>query len=217
MTVAVITSVYGGYDQPCAPVPQDTDCEFVLVTDQHYDCDPWKVVIEPRPQLHPRLAAKVAKCRPDLYADADAYIWVDASFAVNSTGFVSWCLTHLDHGPIAQIRHPDRQSIVDEANYSASMPKYQGLPVVAQAQHYVAGGFQDGQGVWATGLIVRRADGWPLQSFGDAWLREQTRWTYQDQVSEPVVLAEHGVRPVDMPGGLLTNQHFSIRSHASHL
>lgn len=213
MSVAVVSSVYGGYDVPVAPVPQDIDVRFVLVADEPHDCPPWEVVVEPRAQLHPRLAAKVAKCRPDLYVKADAYIWADASFAINSAGFASWCVAHLEHGTTAQIPHPDRRHILDEANYSHGMAKYAGLPVVAQAEHYLAEGYPDGWGLWATGLIVY--DGVPR--WGDEWLREQTRWTYQDQISQAPVLHRHGVRPVDMGGGLINHQHFQIRGHRDHL
>jgi hypothetical protein len=215
MRVAIVSSVYGGYDQPSPGVPQflpDAECEYVLVTDQPYDCHPWRVVVEPRPQLHPRLAAKVAKCRPDLYADADFYVWMDTSFHVNAVDFVSWMVSHLEHGPMAQIRHPDRSRIVDEADVSAHMTKYAGLPVKEQAAHYVERGYPDGWGLWATGLIGYRSCP-EAQVFGDAWLREQMRFTYQDQLSEAPVLHALGLKPVDLPGPLLGHPKFTIRAH----
>lgn len=212
--VAVVSSVYGGYDVPVPPVPQEMpDVEWVLVTDQAYELETWRTVVEPRPQLHPRLAAKVAKCRPDLYADADVHIWIDASFAIRRPDFVTWCLAHTIYGTVAQIPHPDRKRIVDEADFSHGMPKYVGLPVREQAAHYVAAGYPDGWGLWATGLIVYEG----RSPFGDEWLREQMRWTYQDQVSQPPLLWQHDVRPVDMGGGLLSNPYFQLRGHRDHL
>jgi hypothetical protein len=212
MKIAVVSSVYGGYDQPTPGVPQDVECEYVLVTDQPYDCPPWRVVVEPRPQLHPRLAAKVAKCRPDLYADADVYVWVDASIHINAVDFVSWVLAHLEQGEIAQIPHPDRRRIVDEADVSSHMAKYAGLPVKEQAAHYTARGYPDGWGLWATGLIgYRRSPA--VRVFGDAWLREQTRWTYQDQLSQAPVLHALGMKPAELPGPLLGHSKFTIRAH----
>lgn len=213
MRVAIVSSVYGGYDQP-VPVPeQDIDCERVLVTDRPLTGDwPGRVVVEPRPQIHPRLAAKVAKCRPDLYADADAYVWVDASFEITSPGFAAWAVSHLGQGPIAQIVHPARTSIRDEAEVSAGMTKYAGLPVREQAAHYIAGGYPDGWGLWATGFIVYRREQ-AIRDFGDAWLREQLRWTYQDQISEAPVLHSLGLKPVPVGGSLYRSQHFVIRNH----
>lgn len=213
MKVAVISSVYGGYDQPVAPAEQDIECDWVLISDRPYNYEPWRVVVEPRPSMHPRLAAKVAKCRPDLYAKADAYLWIDASIRINDPTFVSWAVGHLERGQIAQFPHPERTSIREEAHASASMAKYDGLPIFEQVQAHLTDGYVDGWGLWATGLIATRSDLEP--GFGDAWLAQQMRWTYQDQLSEPPVLYRRGLRPVDLNGGLWGNPRFTIRGHAS--
>lgn len=215
MRVALVSSLYGGYDQPCEPPIQDMECEFVLVTDRNYDIPGWRVVVESRPSVHPRLAAKVAKCRPDLYADADVYIWMDASFHISSD-FVSWCVTSLGDALVAQIPHPERSRLVDEAQVSATMLKYQGLPVHAQVQHYLGLGYPDGWGLWATGLRVQKKSK-SLEDLGDHWLREQMRWTYQDQLSQAPLFYWSGIRPIGLDGALWGHPKFSIRSHASGL
>lgn len=215
MSVAVVSSVYGSYDLPAAPAAQDIPVEYVLVSDQHYDCHPWKVIVEPRPQVHPRLAAKVAKCRPDLYADADVLIWMDASAQISRPDWASWIVDQLAGRPLGQFRHPWWHTLTDEANVAAGMAKYGGLPIREQAAHYLAAGHEDGWGLWASGVIAYSAAGWPLAQFGDAWLAEQLRWTYEDQISEPPVLARLGLRPVDLPGGIFGNERFAIRPHAA--
>jgi hypothetical protein len=214
MTVAIVSSVYGGYDLPVAPVPQDTACDFVLVTDRQVDCWPWKVVVEPRPDLHPRLAAKVAKCRPDAYTDADMTIWVDGHLRITHPAFVRWAAGALDGGAqVAQLRHPQRSRIADEAALSARLPKYRGLPVAEQAASYLAAGYPDGWGMWATGLIVRRTVGATVR-FGDAWLAEQVRWTVQDQISEPPLLYWHGLEMATLPGPLVGHWAFDLGRHS---
>lgn len=213
--VAVISSLYGAYDQPASPVPQTVDAEWVMVTDQPAAPDPWQVITEPRPGAHPRLAAKTAKCRPDLYSDAEILIWIDASFQITSPDFVAWCVDQLGDAPIAQIRHPVRQSITDEAHASARMCKYDGLPLLPQVHHYVNGGHPDDWGLWATGLIVYRRN--TCLILGDSWLAEQVRWTYQDQLSEPVLLRQFGITPRDLPGPLWEHPMFRIRPHESDL
>lgn len=213
-SVAVVSSVYGGYDQPAAPAAQDTPVDYVLVSDVHHDCHPWKTIVEPRPQVHPRLAAKVAKCRPDLYSDADVLIWMDASARITSPDWVSWVVDRLGGGALAQHPHPWWGTLTEEANVAAGMGKYSGLPIREQAAHYLSEGHEDGWGLWASGVIAYRREGWPLRQFGDAWLAEQLRWTYEDQISEAPVLARLGVRPVDLPGGIFGNARFDIRPHA---
>jgi hypothetical protein len=212
MRVAVLSSVYGGYDQPVAPREQTYPCDWILVSDTDHAVYPWKSIVEPRKGIHPRLAAKVAKCRPDLYADVDVHIWVDASFHIHHPEFVTWCLAHVEDNVIAQIPHPDRRRILDEAHASTGLPKYQDLPMATQAESYLAAGYPYDWGLWATGLIVYRG----RSVIGDAWLAEQVRWTYQDQISEPPLLWRHGIRPTDMQGGLLNNPYFAIRGHRDH-
>ena len=209
--IAVVSSVYGDYDKVVAPVPQSIPCEFVLVTDREIKCDPWRVVVEPRPGLDSRMAAKVAKCRPDLYTRADITVWMDASMWINSPEFAAWASAFVEQGEIAQFKHPERQRLTDEAEVSTGLVKYHGLPVREQVQHYLDGGYPDDWGLWATGLIVRR---WDLPtSFGDEWLREQLRWTYQDQLSQPPLLRRYGRRPVPLDGMIVGHHRFHLRPH----
>jgi UDP-glucose 4-epimerase len=212
--VCVISSVYGGYDTPCQLPAQDRPHDAILVTDIDYTVPGWTTLVEPREHMHPRMAAKVAKCRPDIYTDAKITIWVDASMQVTRADFVSWCVQQIGVHLIAQIRHPERQRITDEADVSSHMLKYQGQEVVEQARHYLAGGFPDGWGMWATGLIVRRTTA-QTKLFGAEWLQQQVRWTYQDQISEPPTLAAMSLQPVDLETELWQSPFFSIRAHAS--
>lgn len=219
MTVSIISSVYGDYDTPAPPLEQSIDCDWIMVTDgETVIPEGWHTVTEPRRHMHPRLAAKVAKCRPDLYSNADVTIWIDASFVITSPRFAAWCVDSLGSNVIAQIRHPDRGSIVDEADISSKMEKYNGQPVVEQARHYVSrDGHPDRFGLWATGLIVRCHWGAQTEVFGDWWLREQIRWSYQDQISEPYVLNRLDMRPTELDGELWHHPMFGMQGHRSDL
>ncbi len=210
--VAVVSSVYGEYDAPAVPVEQIMPVEYVLVTDREYEAGPWKVVVEPRPQLHPRLAAKVAKCRPDLYADADIYIWLDASVDINSPTCVTNLIAQLRDAPLAQFRHHSNHTLRIEMRVAGGMPKYQGLPIRRQGDHYISEGFDGNSVLWETGCIVYRRD--TPSILGPAWLAEQVRWTYEDQISEAPVLRRLGLQPIDLVGGnVYGNPFFSVRQH----
>src|SRR6266498_697788 len=140
--IAVVTSCYGNHDQICIPPNQTVECEWVLVTDGKPEYrpylderqSPWQVRIEPRPQLHPRMAAKVAKARPDWYADADIYLWMDSNVEVTSPEFVQWTTSFLERGPLAARFSRERQSLIGEADVAKGMEKYKGLPILEQAQ-----------------------------------------------------------------------------------
>jgi hypothetical protein len=196
----VITSVYGGYDEVPLPCPQDRPCEWVLVTDTPppaHIAAAYRVVVEPRPQVHPRLAAKVAKCCPGLYVDPGRVtVWIDGNLRVTAPDFAAWCLDALGGAPLAQHRSPHRTGIAAELAVAAPMPKYAGLPLAEQTAAYLAAGLPPDFPVWWTGLIIR-APGCPR--FGPAWLAENLRWSYEDQISHPYIMWRYGLAPADLP------------------
>ncbi len=215
MRVAVVSSCYGGYDHLVDPMPQTVDCEYVLVTDVPANVNIWRNVVEPRPHMAPRMAAKIAKCRPDLYTNADITIWIDAAARLAGPDSVEKLVEAVGDNPIAQFVHPERQSIVAEAEVSLNFGKYAGHPVRQQVASYISEGYPDGYGLWATGCIVRNHRRKPATTVkvGDAWLLEQMLWTYQDQLSEPYVLWRHGVRPASLPGNLWQNPLVQFTTH----
>lgn len=215
MTITVVSAVYGAYDQPIAPPEQDTDVRWVMVTDGLVDVpEPWEVIVEPRPHLHPRMAAKVPKCLPFLYATTDIAIWLDSSAQIMTNSFVSSVVDALGDGDIAQWVHPQRDCIHPEAAVSASMEKYQGQPVFEQVAHYRAKGHPDHFGLWATGCMVWRYSPNAAEA-GSGWLAAQACWTYQDQLSWPPVVRWHGLDVRPLPGSLWDRQLVTFRGHAS--
>lgn len=204
MKVAVVTSRYGDLDPVVSPPLQSLDVEWICVTDNPVDIPaPWLAVVEPRPHMTPRMAAKVARCRPDYYTDADVIIWLDASARLRTYMSVEKLLTKLGDSPIAMFRHPARDAIEPEAHISLSMTKYHGQNIREQVAHYRAEGLPESFGLWAAGCIVRRPA--LVGDFGDRWMMEMARWSWQDQISLPFVLWQTGLRPVDLPGNLWWN------------
>jgi hypothetical protein len=214
--ITVVSACYGGYDQPATPPEQDVDVRWVMVNDGQVEVPaPWESVVEYRHHLHPRMAAKIPKCDPGRYADHGvAVIWLDSSAIIMRPDFVSMCVAALGGGDVAQWVHPQRDCIVPEADISATMAKYANQPVQAQARHYIAGGHPRNFGLWATGCMVWRRSSWTVAA-GRDWLHEQNRWTYQDQLSWPVVVRERALDVRPLPGSLWDRQYLTFRPHAS--
>ena len=221
MSVAVVTAIYGGYDQLAAPPPQDLEAEWICVSDRS-DLDSqgvWKVISEPRAEaLHPRLAAKVPKCLPHLYTDASTVVWLDGSCRLKESDSLRRLAVANPLAPISQFEHPDRDCIYDEGAFSALLHKYIATPVHEQMAAYHEEGHPPHWGLWATGVIVRNYAAPGMESelldlFGQLWLNEQVRWTIQDQVSEAPVLRRFGIRPALLPGNLWTNDILSWVPH----
>lgn len=203
---AVFTAVYNEYDT-LKPFPKQ-DIEgvetFCLTDDPVLLGSGWnRIVLEPMGGVHPNRAAKRSKCCPWEYTNADIVIWIDASIHVTSTSFVREIAEYA--APLAHFLHPERDCIYDEADISLSMPKYALEPIRKQVDHYRERGHPAHWGLWATGISVRRHTP-EVEAYGKAWLSEIDEWSYQDQISHPPMLREHGLRPVTIPGGFFAGQ-----------
>jgi hypothetical protein len=205
VTVAVLTSCYGAYDPVVRPHDQNIDVDWICVTDGQVEAPGWRSIIEPRPHLHPRMAAKLARCRPDLYTPASVTIWLDAAARIKTPDTIAALVEALGDGQIAQFKHPTRQALEAEVTESESMGKYHGQPMREQVAHYRRHGLP-GNGLWATGCLIRSASP-AVKALGDLWLTEMWRWGWQDQLSEPYALWCAGINPVPLPWDLWHNPH----------
>lgn len=214
---ALITAVYDSYDTLKPICPQEgVDVEWICVTDrvpEANDARGWTIVHDPRPGLHPNRAAKEPKLHPWKYTEADQSVWLDASFRVVSSTFVSEALSLAD--PIAQFVHPWRDCVYDEAAASHGLPKYDGEDFSSQVLEYVGRGHPENWGLWATGVIARKHTD-QTKKFGSMWDTEIRKYTFQDQVSEPVALRESGLRPTGFPGMHLVNGWLSYEGSERH-
>lgn len=217
--VAVITAIYDSYDELKPTLPQKgVSVDWVLVTDDEALKDEttargWRVVYEPRPGVHPNRAAKHPKYEPWRYTSADRSVWVDASFRIVSETLAVEALEYAD--PIAQFQHPWRDCLFAEATESAGLAKYDGEPSLEQAEHYAAQGHPVNWGLWATGFIARQHTE-SVRALGALWLEETYRWSFQDQVSQPFVLRETGLRPASLPGTHLATPWLAYEGSARH-
>lgn len=214
MTAAILTSTYDNFDDLKELPAQDIDVEAICVTDNpQLRSDTWRVVYEPRPNVHPCVAAKWPKMMPWLYTTAESSVWIDASIRVLSETFVSDLLAAAD--PICQFAHPDRDCVYDEAEYSlAWAAKYGAEPLDEQTKRYREWGHPEHWGLWPTGIIGRHHTP-EIRRLGLAWLFEVNAWSYQDQVSQPVLLRQHDLRPNVLPGMYWAGQNPWLRYEGS--
>ena len=213
MRIAAVCAIYGGYDL-IPPVPEGVD-DAVLITDVPVRSG-WRNVVEPSAE-HPRKAAKRPRCRPDLYTDCDASLWIDGSVHVLDDRFVRLVRELLEQHEIVLWDHPeDRDCFLQEAQHCHNWPKYRDGPLLAQAEHYLAEGMPEHFGLWATGSIARRHTD-RMRAFGDAWLDEMERWTIKDQVSLPYLLWRDGIVPGTFGIDQLDNDMVVVMAHAQQL
>jgi hypothetical protein len=211
--LAAVCAIYGGYDL-IPPVPEGVD-DAVLVTDVPVRSG-WRNIVEPS-DAHPRLAAKRPRCRPDLYTDCEASLWMDGSVHVLDERFIRLVRTKLEEHELVLWDHPeDRDCFLQEAQHCHDWPKYRDGPLLEQAQSYLSAGMPEHFGLWATGSIARRHTP-RMAAFGDAWLDEMERWTIQDQVSLPYLLWRDGIEPGTFGIDQFDNDMVVIMAHADEL
>lgn len=202
MTTAIITAIYGGYDYLSELPDGHGFDEAICVTDNpDLQPDTWTIVYKPKPDLHPRLAAKYPKMTPWLYTDADVAVWLDGSAKIIDSGFKQACLDALGEEDIVVWKHPERNQrncLYDEATYCAGWPKYRDWPIGKQVAHYEDQGMPRGFGLYACGTIVWRKTP-QAHEFGLNWLQENLAWSIQDQVSLPYLVWKHKPRLATFP------------------
>lgn len=192
--VAIVSSCYGLYDEPKPPTIQvgSFDVEYIMVHDGQVEWPGWINVVEKRPHLHDNVAAKVVKVRPDLYTDADYIVWIDAG-SYFTENLVTSILDLSDMADWALFTHPGRVHLLDEVAVSRLNRKYDPMSLEQQAASYLADGYPDDR-LWATGVMGRFVTPFN-QQFGDAWLREVCKWSFQDQLSFAYLDWKLGLNP----------------------
>ena len=174
MTVTVLSAIFGGYDQPIAPLEQDIDVRWVMVTDGQVNPPaPWEHhLLASSPGRSARLSSRYPKCMAVTFShEGDPVLWLDACARIVSPSFVSSCLAALGDGDVAMWVHPHRSTIVDEAAVAGTMRKYEGQPLAEQVAHYLADGHDDRR-LWANTSMMW-APHVPAK-VGAAWWKEQT-------------------------------------------
>ena len=213
MKPIIYTTIFGNYDEP-KPHP-DIDADFICFTDNpDLRSDYWDIEVHQEySHLHPRMAAKVFKCRCPFDGLS---LFIDGSIEITDPDILDTLGQYLKNG-FAVYRHPSgRKCIETELAMSLPMEKYQGLPLKDQVNHYFSKGFPKDYGLWALGIILR--DG-KYDDFGSKWLLENFVFTYQDQISFPYLVWSEKFKidtiPLDQyacfndPGSEL----FKIRAH----
>lgn len=200
----VITAIYDRYDTLKPILPQtECDVDWVCVTDdKDLKSDEWRIIYDPHPSIHPNRAAKNPKMFPWQYTNSRSSIWLDASFQVISDKFVSQAISYAD--PIAQFMHPWRDCIYEEASESIRLRKYKDEPVEEQIKRYKDDWHPEHWGLWATGVIARHHTV-EIKSMSKIWNQEINRYSFQDQISQPIALRVTDLRPTNFPDWHMQN------------
>jgi hypothetical protein len=225
--VAVYTTIFGGYDH-LHPVPKQTvQADYFCITDDAQfvkdtigkaeNSETWTIYESkvPRQDLHPRMRAKWFKVFPwecESLNEYEVTIFIDGSVNITSPDWISHCLKHL-HGDLLVFKHPSRDCIYEEVEASEIMVKYKDEDMKTQIRYYKK--FHPKKaGLFACTVLIRRKTD-RIQRLMMSWWHENMKFTWQDQLSFPVVLRVHKIHPDVFPEDLYKNNFFSVVHHAN--
>lgn len=216
MNIVVYTTIYGDYAS-LKPVPfQTIKADYICITDnKDLKCQGWKTIVPdfPRKDMHPRLRAKYFKLYPwelPEIAKNDISIFIDGSIEIKTNTFIEYCIKHLSED-LLLFKHPQRTCIYQEVEASRPLEKYKQENLAGQAAFY-SKFHPKNWGLWACGVMVRKHTD-KLKKLMADWKHEIDKWTYQDQISFPVVCKLNNFIPAVFPDSQYNNQHFNIIWH----
>lgn len=233
MNVAIYSALYGKYEDP-KPLPDLGVPAYMFTDEPDLAVAGWTTVYcEPHPLIDSAMIVDLAKSRsvdpaatepmmvhkywkthPDQALPlAEISIWLDASMEVIKPNFIQLCLDALGTDDWVVVTHPWRNCIFLEADYSATLPRYDAACLKRQSDWYHEIGHPLGWGLFATGAMIRRHT--PIvKEVSENWWQECVNWSHQDQVSLPVLfrLAEELKWNTAMPWNQWWENHPHIRT-----
>ena len=110
MKIAVITANLGDFDPKINGVEQSVPYDFYRFTDENFP---------PRHKaMTPRLQARIVKMFGwQMVPGYDYYIWVDSSLVLSHRDSVRWFIDQCDGVDMAVFKHPERNTIQQEADF----------------------------------------------------------------------------------------------------
>jgi len=195
MRSTIITANLGHFDKMIDPVQQSIPIDFTRFTDRNFP---------PRfNSMTPRLQARIPKMFGwQMVPEYDYYIWVDSSCALLHPDSAKWLLEQCKNVDMAVLKHPDRNSIQEEADYlkkrlsidcSYITPRYKNelideqLEVIKRDKDFVD------DKLFASTVIVYKNNS-KVRYLMKEWWYHTSRFHSIDQLSFPYVIFKSGCK-----------------------
>lgn len=202
MSVAVLTCILGGFDEPVDPVPQVTQMpyKFHRFTDKDFP---------PIAGLTPRFQYRIPKMFGwQMYPSFDYYIWLDGSVSLIRKDSVNWFLDQLGDADIALFKHPHgRSTIKEEVDYIEERlnrpggdkyltPRYgNGLHKEQYADIMLDPDYIDSRLFASTAFIYRDSE--RVRDMMRLWFLHQARYWTVDQIILPYLVKDLNVKVIE--------------------
>ena len=232
-SIALVTASFGGIDE-VKPIPDHHGIEAFCYTDGPVPPDvarTWTRVINPnypRYDFNPRLRAKYFKLqihRLDEVRNHHWLVWADGSLAFKNLAFLKERALELSRLPANQralfMPHPDRATVIEEFEFvegsiQSGHPylevRYSNEKMREQIDYYRERGWNVQAKLWC-GTVWMVENSELNRRALDDWWEQNLRFGIQDQLSLPIVLANHGIEPTALPIEPRQNDYFQWCRH----
>lgn len=191
MKIAVISANLGDFDKTVSHVEQSIDCQFFRFTDENFP---------PRfNSMTPRLQARIPKIFGwQMVPGFDVYVWVDSSCALLHKDSVKWLVEQCKDVDLALLKHPNRKSIQEEADYLKKRlamnceyitPRYQNELLDEELKEIKKDRkFTDDRLYASTVMVYKNNE--RVQKMMKEWWYHTSRYHSIDQIGLPYVVAK---------------------------
>jgi len=218
MKIIVYTANIGHYDDYNHVYVKDKNVDFIYFTDEDVQLCGWKTKLIEKPHEDNTKSARYFKCNPHLVLpEHDISVWIDARFNIKSRNIKSFVSEHF--GKKDKIAcYPHLRDIENGCLYiegfvcgGASLDDEQ--VILKQLERYNKEGYPRKNGLFATGIIIRRNNE-QVNKFNEIWWNEIQRGSKRDQISQMYAAwkADVKVKPIEgsVYGNKLVNKKYHI-------
>jgi len=230
--VLVYSCVTGNYDNILSAILASTSVaekgvRYVLYTDKlhagmpptHFKAKQSSITWELRPLLWqhpvcPRRTARWHKINSHLLPDSVNYtIWIDGAQKIKKIPLASRILSSVPACTLlAAFKHPWRTCVYQEAAACIKRKKDDIRLLRCQADHYVAEGYPEQNGLVETGCVLRKHCT-KTANFNKNWWAQLEQFSSRDQMSFNYAAWQTGITIQHMPGSGTESEFFDYVSH----
>lgn len=208
---AVFTCVTGGYDFVFPPQNVTEGWDYICFTEnENFEASGWKMIPFEGTMSKVRLARYVKILQPEL-DNYDLTVWMDANFVVTCNIDEHVRRNHKE-GYYTVMKHPNRKCFYEECKAVIKKEKSMVEMVLEQALAYQAQGLPRGNGLIASGIIIR--DNSPeTKKVNQAWWEQVKMFSDRDQLAFCHVLWKNQVKINYSGYNYLSETDFMLKSH----
>jgi len=160
--------------------------------------------------IEPRRNAKIYRALSHLYIPTEYATWVDGNITLKVEE--QELIDMMDGYDVLAFKHPyNRDCLYQEAKECIKLGLDYPEIINEQVGRYTAEVFKEHQGLWQTGVLIRRQTE-EIKRLNEKWWSEICRGSMRDQISFPYVFTGK-VKTIDIDGDPFNNRWFKKEPH----